>query len=293
MKYLITGGSGLVGSNLIKALLNDDHEVINLSRSARSSDQKGLQQVKWDGSSIPEEVGSVDVVVNLAGANVGQRWTESHKKLIYSSRVQSTRACVKYINQQVDKPKVFLSASGTNYYGDDDTKPKTEVDEAGTGFLSKVCKAWEDEANKADIRTVIMRIPPVLSTEGGPLEKLLTPFKLFVGGPTGSGNQSFPWVHIEDMVRVIRFFSGRTSTQGPYNLAAPDIVSSKRFSSTLGKVLHRPSFMRIPKFALKAIFGEMSVVLWGGLAIKSDKLREEGFEFKFPTLKDALVDLLV
>lgn len=293
MKYLITGGSGLVGSNLIKALLNDEHEVINLSRSARSSDQKGLQQVKWDGSSIPDEVGSVDVVVNLAGANVGQRWTESHKKLIYSSRVQSTRACVNYINKQGSKPKVFISASGTNYYGDDDTKPKAEEDEAGPGFLSKVCKAWEDEANKADIRTVIMRIPPVLSTEGGPLEKLLTPFKMFVGGPTGSGKQSFPWVHIEDMVRAIRFFSGRTSTQGPYNLAAPEIVSSKRFSTTLGKILHRPSFFRIPKFALQTIFGEMSVVLWGGLAIKSDKLRGDGFEFKFPTLKGALVDLLV
>ncbi len=293
MKYLITGGSGLVGSKLIKELLDDGHEVVNLSRSSRSSDKKGLTQVKWDGSTIPESVGPVNVVVNLAGANVGQRWTEAHKELIYSSRVKSTRACVKYINSQDPKPQVFISASGSNYYGDDEQKAKTEEDGPGTGFLSKVCVAWENETKNADTRTVIMRIPPILSTDGGPLEKLLTPFKMFVGGPTGSGDQPFPWAHLDDIVRAIRFFSGKKSTHGPYNLAAPESVTNKEFANTLGNVLHRPSFFRIPKFALDIIFGEMAVILWGGLNINSDKIQNEGFEFKFPTLKSALVDLLV
>ncbi len=292
MKYLITGGSGLVGSALIKELLKDGHEVINLSRSSRPSDKEGLTQLKWDGKSIPKEAGEVDVVVNLAGANVGQRWTDEHKKMIMDSRVNATHACTQYINNCAQKPQVFISSSGTNFYGDDDTKPKTETDPPGTGFLSRVCQAWEAESFPARTRTVIMRISPVLSTEGGPLEKLLTPFKMYVGGPVASGDQSFPWIHIEDMVRAIRFFAGNTNTEGPYNLAAPDIVTNKQFSTLLGKALKRPSFFKIPKFALKTIFGEMSVVLWGGLVIKSDKLREAGFEFKFPTLKGAFADLL-
>ena len=292
MKYLITGGSGLVGTHLINALLKDGHQVVNLSRSARSSDREGLTQLQWDGKSIPAEAGAIDVVVNLAGANVGKRWTDSHKKMIMDSRVNGTRACANFINTADHKPSVFISASGTNYYGDDDTKPKTEKDGAGDGFLSKVCSAWEAEAHKAETRTVILRIPPVLATDGGPLEKLLTPFKMFVGGPTGSGDQAFPWVHIEDMVRAIRFFSGNNATEGPYNMAAPEIATNKQFSKLLGKALGRPSFFRIPKFMLELLFGEMSVVLWGGLVIKSDKIQQAGFEFKFPRLKEAFSDLL-
>lgn len=292
MKYLITGGSGLVGSKLISELLEDGHHIINLSRGKRQSDRDGLEEVTWDGKSIPESVGQVDVVLNLAGASVGKRWTDAYKKTIMDSRVWSTRACVNYINSQEPKPKVFISASGINYYGDLHTKPKSEDDPVGDTFLADVCKAWEVEAEKSTIRTVMMRISPVLDTEGGPLEKLLTPYKMFVGGPTGEGSQGFAWIHLDDMVRAIRFFTGHPKTEGPYNLAAPDMITNKQFANTLGGALNRPSFFRLPKFVLKTIFGEMSTVLWGGLFIKSDKIREAGFEFKFPTINEALTDLL-
>ncbi len=292
MRYLITGGTGLVGSKLTKELLENGHEVVNLSRRSNGPDMKGFTQLRWDGRSIPESVGPTDAVVNLAGANVGQRWTKSHKKLIYNSRVESTRACTQYINSQDPKPQVFISASGSNYYGNNEAKVKTEKDGPGTGFLSKVCVAWENEAKNAEIRTVIMRIPPVLSTDGGPLEKLLTPFKMFIGGPTGSGDQPFSWVHIDDIVRAIRFFSDNENTQGPYNLAAPETVTNREFATILGSILRRPSFLRIPRFALDILFGEMAVILWGGLDINSDKVQNEGFNFKFPALKNALADLL-
>jgi len=292
MKYLITGGSGLVGSKLITELLDDGHAVINLSRGKRNSKRKGLVEVQWDGKSIPTEVGAVDVVINLAGANVGKRWTDAYKKIILDSRIWSTRACAEYINRQENKPEVFLSASGINYYGDLDQKPKSENDPAGTTFLADVCKAWEAEAEKANTRTVTMRISPVLDTEGGPLEKLITPYKMCVGGPTGEGSQGFAWIHLEDMVRAIRFFTGHPKTEGPYNLAAPDMITNKQFAKALGSALNRPSFFRLPKFVLQTIFGEMSAVLWGGLFVTSDKLRDHGFEFRFPTIKEALVDIV-
>ena len=292
MRYLITGGTGLVGGKLIKQLLEQGHEVVNMSRSGRPSGREGLVQLKWDGKSIPEQVRDIDVVVNLAGANIGQRWTESYKKVILSSRVHATRACVEFIEGQENKPSVFISASGVNYYGNTFDKVKTESDPLGSGFLSEVCGAWEEEAVKASIRTITLRISPVLSTEGGPLEKLLVPYKMFVGGPTGEGDQGFSWIHLDDLVRAIHFFAANDATSGPYNLTAPGHITNREFATALGKALSRPSFFRLPKPVLNLIFGEMAVVLWGGTLASSDKLRSAGFEFEFPEIKEALADLL-
>ena len=281
----------MVGSNFISQLVAEGHEVVNMSRSNKDSGMTGWQNLKWDGKAIPEGVKDIDVVVNLAGANIGQRWTESYKKTVLDSRVNATRACVDFINSQENKPKVFISASGSNFYGDNYRGIKTEEDGPGEGFLSGVCQAWEAEAEKSDTRTILMRIAPVLSLEGGPLEKLVTPYKMLVGGPTGSGDQGFPWIHLKDLLAAMHFFVENESTEGPYNLSAPQQVSNSEFAKALGKAMKRPSFFRIPKFALQLIFGEMSVVLWGGGNTKPAKLLAEGFHFDFPTIDEALAEI--
>lgn len=281
----------MVGSNFISQLVAEGHEVVNMSRSNKDSGMTGWQNLKWDGRAIPEGVKDIDVVVNLAGANIGQRWTESYKKTVLDSRVNATRACVDFINSQENKPKVFISASGSNFYGDNYRGIKTEEDGPGEGFLSGVCQAWEAEAEKSDTRTILMRIAPVLSLEGGPLEKLVTPYKMLVGGPTGSGDQGFPWIHLKDLLAAMHFFVENESTEGPYNLSAPQQVSNSEFAKALGKAMNRPSFFRIPKFALQLIFGEMSVVLWGGGNTKPAKLLSEGFHFDFPTIDEALAEI--
>ena len=288
MRYLITGGTGLVGSKLIPELVAEGNEVVNLSRSGMPSGMKGWENVKWDGKSVPGSVKGIDVVVNLAGANVGSRWSESYKKTILQSRIDSTQACVNFIKAQENKPQLFLSASGTNYYGDDYDTVKTEADGPGEGFLSEVCQTWEASAEGAGIRTITMRIAPVLSLDGGPLEKMATPFKMFVGGPTGSGDQGFPWIHIDDLVAAMHFFIAESSLEGPFNLSAPPQNTNREFASAIGRALNRPSFFRLPKFMLKTIFGEMSVVLWGGGKVKPAKLLEAGYQFKFPNLDAAM-----
>ena len=292
MRYLITGGTGLLGTQLINDWLEEGHEVINMSRSGRPSNRKGLTQMKWDGKAIPAEVRDIDVVVNMAGANVGQRWSDSYKKMIMDSRVNSTRACVEFIKNQEKAPRVFISASGINFYGDNFNEIKSEDDPGGDGFLSGVCQAWENEAWHAPIRTICLRISPVLSTEGGPLEKLITPYKMFVGGPTGTGDQGFSWIHLDDLVEATHFLIKHESAEGPFNLTAPEHVTNRQFSKALGNALSRPSFFRLPKGILELIFGEMSVILWGGTIASCDKLTQAGYQFKFPQLKAAFSDLL-
>ncbi len=292
MRYLITGGTGLVGSQLIDELLAGGHEVVNMSRSGRPSGREGLLQLKWNGKAIPAEVKNIDVVINLAGASIAKRWTEAYKKIVLESRINSTQACVDFIEVQENKPKVFLSASGINYYGSDFSEPKTEDDDPGVGFLSEVCQEWEKPLEKSSIRTIALRISPVLSTKGGPLEKLLTPFKMFVGGPTGSGDQGFSWIHLDDLVGAIHFLVDHETASGPFNMTAPEHITNRQFASAIGKAINRPSFFRLPKFALETIFGDMSVVLWGGTMGSSEKIRQAGYQFKFPTVKEAMADLL-
>ncbi|MEM0998559.1 MAG: TIGR01777 family oxidoreductase [Bacteroidota bacterium] len=292
MKYLITGGTGLVGSHLIPQLLQEGHEVHNLSRRSRSSKHAGLTHHQWDGKSVPTAVGPVDAIVNLAGATIGKRWSESYKKLIYDSRVDATTACVNYIQAQQTPPQVFISASGYNYYGNIFTETLDESAPAGEGFMAEVCVDWEAAAQGTGVRTVNLRTSVVLDAKEGPLAKLLTPFRLFVGGPTGTGKQGWPWIHVEDMVRAIRFLADTEGISGPINMVVPRHGNMDDFATTLGKALGRPSFFRLPKGVLEIIFGEMSVVLWGGGFIVPKALQDHGFEWKFPELKPAFTDLL-
>lgn len=297
MKYLFTGGTGLIGSKLIEQLVAEGHQVHNMSRSSRApvSAKEGSGSVthhKWNGKAIPAEVGPVDVVINLAGASIGKRWSDSYKKIILSSRVDATTACTNYINSLDQKPTVFVSASGYNFYGNLFTDTLDESAPAGEGFMPDVCKEWEAAAEGTGVRTATLRTSVVLDKDDGPLAQMITPYRFFVGGPTGTGKQGFPWIHLDDMVRAIRFIVATEKLEGPVNMVAPRHGSNQEFSDSLAKVLSRPNFFRLPKSLLEIIFGEMSTVLWGGGFVSAKKLQDHGFTWTHPDLKGALENLL-
>lgn len=293
MKILITGGSGFVGSHLIPFLLEKGHEVINLSRSKRDGSHPSLVEAQWDGKSIPASLGPVDVVINLAGAGVGDhRWTADYKKKIMQSRLSVTGACKEFIQASAIKPKVFISASGYNFYGDYYQGIKDEADGPGEGFLSGVCQGWEKAAEGAGVRTVLLRTSVVLGKEDGPLAQMLTPFKWFVGGPLGDGKQGFPWIHIRDMVLAIYHCVNNEQIEGPVNMVSPEKIDNRNFAKTLGQTMGRPAIFRLPKWLLNTVFGEMSVILWGGGLVDCRVLNESGYTFQYPKLKPALENLL-
>lgn len=292
MKYLITGGTGLVGGRLIPALLADGHEVHNLSRRARTSEHAALTHHKWNGKAVPETVPEVDVIINLAGASVGKRWTDAYKKLIYNSRIDATNACTKFIDAASHKPQVFISASGYNYYGNEFSNWVDEAAPAGKGFMPEICVDWEAAAQGTGVRTATLRTAVVLDAQEGPLAQMLTPYKFFVGGPTGTGKQGFPWIHLDDMVAAIRFIAETPAVSGPINMVAPGHGTMQDFSDAIAKVLSRPNFFRLPKFMLNLIFGEMAIILWGGGFVKPGVLEKHGFSWKYPKVEGALRDLL-
>lgn len=292
MKYLITGGTGLVGRRLIAGLLADGHEVHNLGRSAGKAGGNGLFHHQWDGRSIPDSVPAVNVVVNLAGASIGKRWSETYKQLLVSSRVDATRACADYLKRNPLPGQVFISASGFNYYGDLLEAPVTEVSPPGDSFMAGICRQWEEATAGTAARTVLMRISVVLDKQDGPLAKMLTPYRFFIGGPVGSGKQGFPWIHLDDLVAGIRFVAGNERISGPVNMVAPQAIRQEEFARALGKAMGRPSFVRLPKWVLQLVFGEMSVVLWGGAFVEPKVLKANGFQWKYGEIGGALRQLL-
>ena len=293
MKYLITGGTGLVGAKLIESLLADGHEVHNLGRILGVGEARlGLHRHRWDGNVVPSNVPPVDVVVNLAGASIGKRWNEPYKKLLVSSRVNATKACVDYLKRNPLPGQTFISASGYNYYGDFVAASVDESSPHGDSFMSGICQQWEAATAGSGARTVMMRISVVLDKDDGPLAKMLTPYKFFIGGPVGSGKQGFPWIHLTDLVRGIRFIAEHPQMQGPVNMVAPQAIQQQEFAIALGKAMHRPSFFRLPKWVLQMVFGEMAVILWGGAFVAPKVLQANGFQWKFPEIDEALKDLL-
>jgi uncharacterized protein len=276
MKVVIAGASGLIGTRLLAALRARGDEAVALPRFGSS----------------PWSVDGVDAVVNLAGANVsGKRWSEAYKKELIESRVQPTKALVEAIRKAVKKPRVLVNASAVGYYGDGKDELITESSPAGRDFLASLVVAWEAEAAKSPIRTVMPRTGIVLAPNGGALTKMVPPFKAFVGGPIGSGKQWFPWIHLQDEVDAILFSLDHQTLQGPVNLAAPGIVDMKDFAKALGRALHRPSWAPVPAPALRLAVGEFAEALLSGQRAIPKKLESAGFKFKFPTLDAALADI--
>lgn len=295
MKVAISGVSGLVGGALRASLTKDGHDVVAISR--RSS-LPPLETITWDvdnGRVDASGLEGVDALVHLAGEPVAQRWNDTTKKAIRNSRVDSTRLLIESLRSLKDPPKLLVSASAVGFYGDGGDAELDEASPAGDGFLPDVCQEWEKttmEALGLGIRAACVRIGVVLSTQGGALGKMLTPFKLGLGGPLGHGKQWMPWIHIDDIVGVFRFVISNDDLVGAVNGTAPNAVTNTSFTKALGQALHRPALLPVPSFGLKLLFGEMSQILLEGQRVLPKKLLNTGYEFKYPHLPEALEDIL-
>lgn len=281
LRVAVTGGTGMIGQAVIGDLRRRGDETLVLSRSA------GDGRCEWNpdvGRFDPSPLEGFDAVIHLAGENIAQRWTGPVRERIYSSRIKSTKLLVDGLRSLENPPKVLLSASGINFYPPTNMGAKlTEEAEQGGKFLSRVCHHWEMEALKAKsfgVRVCLLRTSVVLSAEGGALAKLLPVFKAFAGGPVAPGYQPFPWISIEDYVRVVRHLLRDSSLEGPVNLVSPDRVTNEEFSKTLGQVLGRPSVLKVPRCAVRAVFGEMGrATLTEGVDAVPAALHRDGFEF--------------
>lgn len=306
MRVIITGGTGLIGSALAKNLAADDHEVIVLSRNpAKHTFPIGVRGEKWD-SKTAEGWGHLadgaDAIVNLAGAPIAgsgllpSRWTEERKRRIRQSRLDAGTAVSQAVAAAENKPKQLIQSSGIDYYGDiHSDQIITESSPNGDGFLADLTVDWEASTAAVEemgVRRVIIRTGIVLSTESGALPITVLPFKFFAGGPLGNGEQWWPWIHIEDEVRAIRFLLESETAAGPYNLCTPHPLKNKDFAKRIGKVMNRPAFMPAPAFALKLALGEIAAIVLDGRRAMPTKLQEAGFTFKYPEAEAALMDLL-
>jgi len=298
MNVLVAGGTGFIGSTLVRRLLRDGHTVILLSRhphSVRDLDAKLIQIEEWDGRTVGhwvDRLESVDGIVNLAGESIGaRRWTEARKAVLVTSRVEPTRALVSGVRLLKKRPAVLVNASAVGYYGDVESGDVTESHSAGNDFLASLCKQWEGEAQKAEefgVRVVRLRFGVVLEKGGGALEKMILPFRFFVGGPLGSGRQWLPWVHRDDVIGAIIFSLQSPNISGPVNVSAPDQVTMREFSRALGRTMHRPSWARVPAFVLRTVLGEMAGTVLTGQRAVPRKLEDAGYAFRYPKLNEAL-----
>ncbi len=296
MKIVVAGGTGFIGSSLIPSLRLAGHDVVLLSRSPeRLVLPPEVTRIRWDGLTQGEwvdHVRSSDAVVNLAGESIGGgRWTAARKGRIVMSRVGATRALLDAIRGGAKRPSVFISSSAVGYYGAVESGDVTEDHAPGSGFLADLCLRWEQEAmavGELGIRVVILRTGVVVGPNGGALGRMLLPFRLYAGGPIGSGKQWFPWVHRDDVDGVILFALDRKTLAGPVNLVAPESVDMKAFCAALGAALSRPSWLPVPAFALRAGLGEMADMILTGQKVVPSRLLSHGYIFRHPSLAGAL-----
>ena len=298
MKVVIAGGSGFLGRALSKRLISKGHEVVILTRSA-SRGEGSLRSVTWpavdEAGQWREEISGAGAVVNLAGANLAdKRWTHPRKELLHSSRVLPTRALVSAIRGAAVRPPVFLSGSAIGFYGGH-PGAGPELDESGppgSDFLATLTVDWEAEAHAAealDCRVVFIRTGIVLAREGGALQKLIPPFKYYVGGPLGSGQQVMSWIHLDDWVSMVTWLIEQPAATGAYNCTAPNPVTNAEFSKALGQAMGRPSWFRVPGVVLRLLIGEMaSVALLAGQRVIPKRALDAGFSFEHPDINGAM-----
>jgi hypothetical protein len=304
---VITGATGIIGTELAIRLVGAGKSVVVFARSPQAAAAKipgAAGYVRWDADMESGDWTSAlegaHAVIHLAGKPLlDARWTEEHKAACYDSRIKGTRALVSAMNGLSKKPEVFISSSAIGYYGAyercDDTGDLLESAAAGTDFLAKICHDWEQEAlpaEKLGVRVVLLRTGIVLSTRSGMLQKMMTPFSFFVGGPVGSGNQCISWIHIDDEVAVILAALDNPAYRGPVNAVAPKPVTMKGFADELGAVMSRPSFFQVPKIAVQLLMGEGAEYAVKGQKVLPGVLQQHGFAFAWPQLHDALADLV-
>lgn len=302
MKVILTGGTGLIGSHLADSLARDGHEVIVLSRSPeakRDRTSAAVKTVGWDAKTADgwgKLADGADAIVNLAGKNLATwPWSEKNKRAFWQSRVNAGNAVVEAVERAQNKPRLVIQASATDYYGERGAEMMVESDPPGDDFLARLCAAWETSTAAVEglgVRRVIIRTGLPFTMEGGVFPKLVLPVRLFAGGPLGSGDQYYPWLHLYDEIRAIRFLIDNPELEGPFNLSAPTPARQREVTATIAKILGRPAFLPAPAFAMRLVLGEMATVVLDSNRMVPTRLQEAGFEFKFPELEPALRDIL-
>lgn len=295
---LVSGATGMIGTKLTKKLSDLGYSIASISRNPKKSES----QLPWcqyhidynNKEQLSEYISKSYGVVNLAGASIAdKKWTTEYKKEIIDSRINSTRMIIDAINTSSDKPKVLINGSAIGIYGNTFDKEVDEKSPSGDGFLADVTIRWENEAKRlnSDVRLVLARIGVVLDKKGGALEKMILPFKLFVGGPIGSGQQWLSWIHIDDLVNLF-VWSLESQISGPVNFTAPYPSRMKDFAKDLGKVLSRPSLFPVPEFMLKIILGESSAMVTNSNKVMPKVALQNNFKFKYDNLQLALKSIL-
>lgn len=298
MKIVIAGGSGFVGRQLTEYLTRQGHNVLILSRSKRENTES-ITYVQWlqDGVSPEDDIQQADVFINLAGVSINKgRWTTQHQQQIYDSRMQATDELLRIIHQLPTKPKVFINASAIGIYPTSETAKYTESStDVADDFLGKTVFDWERKAKMAKdygIRVAFMRFGVILGKNGGALSPMIMPYKLFAGGTVGSGRQWLSWVHLEDVIRAIEFVINTPDLSGPINVTSPFPKRMKYFGQTIAATLQRPHWLPAPSFAMRIVLGKKSKLVLEGQYVTPEKLLAHQFTFSYPTLEDALQNLL-
>ena len=300
MRIVIIGGSGMIGSAVSKLAVERGHQVVILTRQTPPAikNTQNPQYQHWDGKhaeSLDELIDGCHVVINLAGQNIGdKRWTERRKQELLQSRLEPSTAIVAAIKKCNKRPAALMQASAVGIYGTGD-EVKTESSSPGTDYLSKLAIQWEEATREVEglgVRRVVIRSGVVLQKRRGVLARLELPFKLFIGGPIGSGRQVYSWIHINDEAAAILFLVEKSTCRGVYNLTAPNPETNSQFGRILGKVMQKPFWLPVPGFALRMVLGEMSTLVLDGQRVLPKRLLEEGYVFEYSGLQSALVDLL-
>ena len=298
MHVVVAGGTGFIGRALCRSLSQKGHRVTVLTTQARKASQvfgSSISAVVWngrDGGAWEMSLEGADAVINLAGAPIADgRWTNARKRVLTESRVELTRCLVEGVSRRTAKPRVLINASGIGYYGASGDPVLTEAAPHGKGFLADLCIEWEREAARAaefGTRVVVLRTGMVLESDGGALPKMLLPFRLFAGGPIMPGSQWVSWIHRDDHLGLIEWALATASVSGPLNAVAPEPERMQTFCATLGRVLHRPSWIPVPETVLSVGLGELGTIMTTGQRVAPQKALASGYIFKYPTLEPAL-----
>ena len=295
-RYLITGGTGMVGSHLVNEIKNTDAQITILTRQDKMSYHSNITYVNWSKEGWQQKVPEIDVVINLAGATLNKRWTQSHKQDMMVSRIQSTQALYELFEARSKKPEILFNASAMGYYPQDLYYSYTELYKTlPFDFLSDIVYQWERFANKFKhfgTRVLLGRFGLILSDDGGALQTMEMLYRFYVGGKLGSGQQWYSWIHIDDLIRAILFTIENKEAQGPFNLTAPIPERQNLFGYTLARAMQKPHETWAPKLAMRLILGEMSTIVLDTQKVLPNKLHALGFEFKYNNLRNALDDLV-
>jgi len=297
--FLITGGTGFIGKQLVAQLVNAGHEAVVVTRRPEKHEGTFAEKVRYIGSfSAIDNSDCFDAVINLGGEGIAdKRWSAKRKQQLLDSRIGLTNHLVKCLARLEKRPEVMISASAVGWYGAHDETPLTEDSACHEEFSHALCEAWEKEAaavGDLGIRLCIIRLGIVLEKNGGVLKRMLPPFYFGLGGRIGSGQQYMSWVHVNDVIRAVHYLVDDNSLSGVFNLTAPGTVSNTQFTQTIGKVISRPTLFSLPAFVVKTIFGEMGErLLLMGQSVVPHNLLQAGFSFDFPDLDGALTDILI